>query len=62
MNAPTLSTLQRSKLESHPLFERVSDEELAADPAAGLLDKSSEEGLKVARNGGATFVNVYRRK
>ncbi len=35
-NTPPLSTPQRSKLESHPLFERESDEELAADPAAGL--------------------------
>lgn len=61
-DVPELGEWMRSKLESHPLFERVSDEELAADPAAGLLDKSSEEGLKVARNGGATFVNVYRRK
>ena len=36
----------------HPLFQRMSDEELAADPAACLLDKATEEGQKVARNSG----------
>ena len=30
----------------------MSDEELAADPAACLLDKATEEGQKVARNSG----------
>jgi tRNA (guanine-N7-)-methyltransferase len=43
------------------MFERVSEEELEADPAAGLLVGASEEAQKVARNGGLTFRNVYRR-
>ena len=38
--------------DGHPLFVRMSDEELAADPAACLLDKATEEGQKVARNSG----------
>ena len=55
------SSLQRDKLEAHPLFERVSEEELANDPAAQLLLEGTEEGQKVARNGGKTWRHVYRR-
>lgn len=39
--------LQRDKLDAHPLFERISDEELESDPAAGLLTQGTEEGQKV---------------
>ncbi|KXZ57036.1 hypothetical protein GPECTOR_1g97 [Gonium pectorale] len=60
-DVPELGDWMKAKLDAHPLFERVSEEELEADPAAGLLALSSEEGQKVARNGGATFRNVYRR-
>ncbi len=42
----------REKLEAHPLFERVGEEELDSDPAACLLVSATEEGQKVARNGG----------
>eukprot|EP00271_Cylindrocystis_brebissonii_P013785 TRINITY_DN3405_c0_g1_i2.p1 TRINITY_DN3405_c0_g1~~TRINITY_DN3405_c0_g1_i2.p1 ORF type:complete len:333 (+),score=50.30 TRINITY_DN3405_c0_g1_i2:134-1132(+) len=48
-------------LSTHPLFEEVSPAELEADPVVRLLATSSEEGLKVARNGGKTFRAVYRR-
>ncbi|PNH06732.1 tRNA (guanine-N(7)-)-methyltransferase [Tetrabaena socialis] len=60
-DVPELGEWMRAKLAAHRLYERVSEEELEADPAAGLLVLSSEEGQKVARNGGATFRNVYRR-
>ncbi len=43
------------------MFERISDEELEADPAAGLLAQASEEAQKVARNEGSTWRSVYRR-
>lgn len=52
---------QRERLEAHPLFERVSEEELEEDVAAGLLFEGTEEGQKVARNKGNTWRNVYRR-
>ncbi len=58
---PPRTRLQRDKLEAHPLFERVSEEELANDPAAQLLLQGTEEGQKVARNGGKTWRHVYRR-
>ncbi|EFN55624.1 hypothetical protein CHLNCDRAFT_133785 [Chlorella variabilis] len=56
-----LGDWQRDRLEAHPLFERVSDEELESDPAAQLLLEGTEEGQKVARNGGKTWRHVYRR-
>lgn len=48
-------------LEAHPLFEKVSNEELDDDPAAQLLETGTEEGQKVRRNGGTNHRNVYRR-
>lgn len=54
--------LQRSKLEAHPMFDPVSEEELASDPAAQLLDQASEEAQKVSRNSGATYRAVFRRR
>ncbi|KAL4457336.1 hypothetical protein ABPG75_012201, partial [Micractinium tetrahymenae] len=55
-----LGNWQRDRLEAHPLFERVSEEELANDPAAQLLLQGTEEGQKVARNGGKTWRHVSR--
>ncbi|KAG0482128.1 hypothetical protein HPP92_010212 [Vanilla planifolia] len=51
----------KSCMESHPLFIAVSDEELEADPVVPLLSCATEDGQKVARNGGRTFRAVYRR-
>ena len=42
--------------DAHPLFERLSDEELESDPAACLLASATEEGQKVARNSGQVSV------
>lgn len=55
-----LGEWMRSKLDAHPLFQRISDEELDNDPAANLLTSASEEAQKVARNEGKTFRSVYR--
>ncbi|KAJ9509452.1 hypothetical protein QJQ45_001904 [Haematococcus lacustris] len=60
-DVPELGDWMRSKLDSHPLFQRISDEELESDPAAGLLTEASEEAQKVARNKGSTHRAVYRR-
>lgn len=56
-----LGEWMRTCLEDHPLFEVISEEELAADPVVKLLSSATEEGQKVARNGGETFTSVYRR-
>lgn len=51
-DVPELGEWMKAKLDAHPLFERLSDEELEDDPPAKLLASATEEGQKVARNGG----------
>ncbi|KAK1549843.1 hypothetical protein Q3G72_008769 [Acer saccharum] len=56
-----LGDWMKSCLESHPMFEALKEEELEADPVVKLLCSATEEGQKVARNGGQTFQAVFRR-
>lgn len=56
-----LGDWMKTCLERHPMFEPLSHEELEADPVVKLLSTATEEGQKVARNGGQTFQAVYRR-
>lgn len=56
-----LGQWMKSCLEDHPLFEALTSEELEADPVVKLLCTATEEGQKVARNGGQTYQAVYRR-
>ncbi|KAF5743402.1 tRNA (guanine-N(7)-)-methyltransferase-like isoform X1 [Tripterygium wilfordii] len=56
-----LGDWMKTCLESHPMFEALAEEELEADPVVKLLSSATEEGQKVARNGGQTFQAVYRR-
>ncbi|KAI8011482.1 tRNA (guanine-N(7)-)-methyltransferase [Camellia lanceoleosa] len=56
-----LGEWMKACLEGHPLFEALTDEELEADPVMKLLNSATEEGQKVARNGGQTFQAVFRR-
>ncbi|KAK2879383.1 tRNA (guanine-N(7)-)-methyltransferase (tRNA(m7G46)-methyltransferase) [Arthroderma sp. PD_2] len=52
-------------LSSHDvaeLWERVGEEELAADECVRVMRDETEEGKKVTRNGGQKFVAVWRRK
>jgi tRNA (guanine-N7-)-methyltransferase len=60
-DVPELGAWMRAQLEAHPLFAEVAEEELKGDAAAALLPMATEEGQKVARNGGATFVSVFER-
>ncbi|XP_076054977.1 tRNA (guanine-N(7)-)-methyltransferase isoform X2 [Oratosquilla oratoria] len=50
-----------SHFTQHPLFERVSQDELVNDPVVDKLFESSEEGLKVTRNNGTKFQAVFKR-
>ncbi len=50
-----------SHLERHPLFERLTEEEMSADPIVEELDKCTEESQKVARANGKTWKAVFRR-
>ncbi|KAF5952424.1 hypothetical protein HYC85_010368 [Camellia sinensis] len=56
-----LGEWMKACLEGHPMFEALPDEELEADPVVKLLSGATEEGQKVARNGGQTFQAVFRR-
>lgn len=56
-----LGEWMKSCLENHPMFEALTEEELKADPVVKLLSSATEEGQKVARNGGQTFQAVFRR-
>ncbi|KAL7837471.1 hypothetical protein SRHO_G00271820 [Serrasalmus rhombeus] len=45
----------------HPLFSRVSEEELKDDVIISRLGTCTEEGKKVQRNGGKNYLAVFRR-
>lgn len=55
-----LAVWMKSKGCEHALFELVSDDEVASDPCVRLIQTSTEEGMKVARNGGSMHVAVFR--
>ncbi|KAI9155886.1 tRNA (guanine-N(7)-)-methyltransferase (tRNA(m7G46)-methyltransferase) [Blastocladiella emersonii ATCC 22665] len=48
-------------LDAHPLFERLSKDEEAADPVVPFVYSSTEEGKKVERNKGDKFLALFRR-
>lgn len=56
-----LGEWMKTCLEEHPMFEALTQEEIEADPVVKLLSCATEEGQKVARNGGQTFQAIYRR-
>ncbi|KAK9826974.1 hypothetical protein WJX74_002274 [Apatococcus lobatus] len=60
-DVPELAEWMKSKVAAHPSFRPLTQEELDADVAAGLLITSSEEGQKVERNSGQTWRMVYQR-
>lgn len=49
------------RLAACPLFERLTDVEVASDSAVPLL-MASEEAQKVARNAGKTHLAIFRKK
>nr|SVE74395.1 EOG090X0BSB [Daphnia barbata] len=48
-------------LDQHPLFERLTQDELDKDVVVPKLYDSTEEGKKVTRNSGDKFLAVFRR-
>ena len=50
-----------SKLSNHPLFRKLSEEEIQSDPTVSLLFESTEEGQKVTRAGGLKWRAVFQR-
>lgn len=49
-------------LELHPLFERVSEEETAADPCIRFMCEGTDEAKKVIRNEGSMWYAIYRKR
>ena len=47
--------------ETHPLFQRLTQEELNEDPVVPVILSATEEARKVARNDGKKYVAVFRR-
>ena len=47
--------------EAHPLFQRLTEDDLKADKIVEKLYESTEEGQKVTRNNGDKFLAVFRR-
>jgi tRNA (guanine-N7-)-methyltransferase len=48
-------------LDNHPLFERLTEAEMDADPCVPCVMQDTEEGKKVERNKGSKFLMCYRR-
>ncbi|KAA8897856.1 putative methyltransferase-domain-containing protein [Sphaerosporella brunnea] len=48
--------------EDHPLFERIAEEDLRDDVCVEVMRNDTEEGKKVARNGGQKWVACFRRR
>ncbi|KAK3240257.1 hypothetical protein CYMTET_49894 [Cymbomonas tetramitiformis] len=60
-DVPELGDWMSEACDNHPLFERLTQEELDVDPCIPLLTTATEEGQKVARNEGVRCMNVFRR-
>ena len=50
-----------AKLDAHPLFRRLGDEETETDPCVQAMKTETEEGSKVAREGRSKYYAVYER-
>jgi len=51
-----------SHFKEHPLFEKVSNEELEKDPVVPVVYNQTEEGKKVAKSQGQKYLAVFRKK
>jgi tRNA (guanine-N7-)-methyltransferase len=60
-DVPDLHTWMVDHLDGFPLFERIPDADLAADPVVEQVRVSTEEGRKVERNAGPKLLAVFRR-
>lgn len=51
----------RGHFENCPLFQALTEKELAEDECVEIMKMETEEGKKVERNGGMKFVACFRR-
>jgi len=52
---------QVERCEAHPLFRCLNDKAAEVDPCVNAMKNETEEGQKVARNGGEKYYAVYER-
>ena len=57
-----LHNWQVSKLEEHPMFERVSQAEDAEDPCVKAMREGTDEAQKVIRREGQIWHAVFRKR
>eukprot|EP00483_Globobulimina_turgida_P012144 UN12166 len=50
------------QFSKHPLFERLSDNELKNDIIVDLITNKTDEAQRVTKNNGQKYICVYRRK
>ena len=60
-DVPDLYEWMKKCLDEHPLFTEVGESEVESDPVVPLVQQSTEEGKKVARNNGVKLLCVYSR-
>ncbi|CAH0381904.1 unnamed protein product [Bemisia tabaci] len=58
---PMLHSWIDSHFTEHPLFQKLTEEELKADPVVEKIYASTEEGQKVSRTNGLKLMACYRR-
>ena len=56
-----LSTWMVKHFDAHPLFQRVTQDEVEQDECVKIMRSSTEEGKKVERNNGQKYVACFRR-
>jgi tRNA (guanine-N7-)-methyltransferase len=56
-----LHNWMKGHFEANPLFERLTEDELARDECVEVMKKETEEGKKVERNGGNKYVACFKR-
>lgn len=49
-------------LDDHPLFDRMTEEELEGDICVETMTNDTEEGKKVARNKGSKYIACFKRR
>jgi len=50
-----------TRFDAHPLFGRLTDAAMGADPMVAFVRDHTDEAQRVERNGGAKFVGAWRR-
>jgi tRNA (guanine-N7-)-methyltransferase len=49
-------------LQMHPLFEKVHDNEIKADPCIRFMMEGTDEAKKVIKNEGKMWYSVFRKR